>query len=131
MRKKCMTEEEFITVLSNEWKPINLKNGERPKWMKNIPKEKICAVFASGSYEQKNPENDGNSTEQNQIGGIDVYRYAEEKDGVILNKDWYRVIQNPDDTALLLVLGPFQDKEHWINNIPDRLKHAKVLKKEN
>ena len=31
----------------------------------------------------------------------------------------------------VLVLGPFQDKEHWINNIPDRLKHAKVLKKEN
>ena len=47
-----------------------------------------------------------------------------------LNKDVYAVFVNTNDDLMLLVLGPMdkkQDKEHWTNEIPERLDGVDVL----
>jgi hypothetical protein len=61
------------------------------------------------------------------VGGIDVYRHAPD-DPKPLNKDWYAVIDLPEDREHLLVDGPQRDHEHWIDRVPPRLAPKKILK---
>ena len=44
-----------------------------------------------------------------------------------LNKDWYAVVAVPEKDAMYLISGPFRDDEHWLDEIPERLKGAEVL----
>jgi hypothetical protein len=60
------------------------------------------------------------------IGGIDVYRNSPD-DPVALNKDWYAVVTIADTDSMLLVRGPVHDSEHWLNEIPERLKGASIV----
>jgi hypothetical protein len=55
-----------------------------------------------------------------------VYRLAPD-DPVELNKDWYAVLIDPDDDTMLLIDGPIRDEEHWIDELPQRLKGIEVL----
>ena len=121
-----MTREEFGKILAKDWTPIEIKNGDVPKFLLNIPEAKVITMFGSGSLASKNPCNDFNR-DQGQIGGIDVYRVAEEEDGVKINKDWYAVFEDPDDSDVLYIIGPEKDEEHWIDEIPDRLKSKVIL----
>jgi hypothetical protein len=59
-------------------------------------------------------------------GGIDVYRNSRD-DPVELNKDWYAVVAIPGTDTMFLVEGPFKDDEHWLNEIPKRLRGAEIL----
>lgn len=130
MRIKKMSEQEFNGIMKRNWIPVKIEKDAQPDWMKNIPDEKVVAIYGSGSLSEENPEADGNITMPTQVGGIDVYRYAEEKDGVSINKDWYRVFIDPNDDSQLLIQGPINDDEHWIDAIPERLKYCEVVKKE-
>jgi len=60
-----------------------------------------------------------------QIGGIDVYRGSTD-DPVALNKDWYAVLRNADAGAFL-VEGPIRDREHWLDDLPERLRGIEVI----
>lgn len=129
-RLKKMAKKEFEKILKKEWNPQQIDDTTLPSWIKNIPREKLFAAFGSGSLDKPNPEIDNNKTIKNQVGGMDIYRYAEKKDGVELNKDWYRFLLDPNDADLLIVVGPIKDKEHWIDDIPSRLQFANVIKLE-
>ena len=64
-----------------------------------------------------------------QVGGIEVYRNSPD-DPVRYNKDAYVILNDLpqlDDSSILRVLGPQEessDPEHWLDEIPDRLKGA-------
>jgi hypothetical protein len=121
-----MTKDEFSLVLAKNWAPIEIKNEAVPKFLSNIPKVKVISMFGSGSLSSHNPCDDCNK-DRGQIGGIDVYRVAETEDGVKINKDWYAIFEDPNDSNTLYVIGPERDQEHWINDIPDRLKPKTML----
>ena len=129
-KNKNITKQEFNKIQNKNWAPVILEDNDIPSILSGIPKEKLCLIVGSGSAATKNPEADGNLTLPNQVGGIDVYRYAEEKDDAELNKDWYRIVENPDNPDSLYLIGPIRDHEHWIDDIPERLVVAKVFKKE-
>jgi hypothetical protein len=118
-----MTRNEFDAMLNTGWHPREMGSSNRPAFLRNIPGGKLVAVFGSGSASTRNPVADGNP-DHGQIGGIDVYRVAEATDGVAMNKDWHMVLPNPDDPNSLLVVGPKQDPEHWIDLLPERLRFA-------
>lgn len=129
-RTKIMNPAEFDKILRLDWEPEVMDQAEWPSWLKGIPEEKVYAVLASGSNTNLPPERDGNVTAHGQIGGIDVYRYAEPTDGVAFNKDWYRVIRDPSDPQHLYVVGPIRDNEHYLDELPERLQHfaAKIAR---
>lgn len=124
-KAKQLTSEEFARLARNNWNPVKLDKILRPEFLNSVPDSKIIAVFGSASLETRNPDADGNAHHQS-IGGIDVYRVAEERDGVAINKDWYAVYlehdQNGDES--IYVIGPRKDAEHWIDIIPERLAFA-------
>ncbi len=128
LKKKRISLQEFQKFAPLDWKPVILENKALPNILRSIPKDKLCIVVASGSAAVTNPRADGNMTIPNQVGGIDVYRYAEESDGISLNKDWYRVIKDDTNADTLYLIGPVKDGEHWIDDIPNRLVSAKVIK---
>ena len=123
-----MTVGEFELVFARAWEPVLLGVDDRPDWMQAIPEEKLYAVIVSGDIE---PGTTGFSEADLanvtfEVGGIDVYRHAETIDGVRLNKDWYRVILDPQNPLHLIVTGPHRDSEHWIDDLPTRLRHLDV-----
>lgn len=118
--------EKFEDVMKNKWNPVKLEEGSIPFFLENIPTDILNSIYASGDsitgiayYDKITPSGDF-------IGGIDVYRNAPD-DPVNLNKDWYAVISMPKDKTRLLIKGPIKDHEHWLDDIPDRLKGVKVL----
>ena len=120
-----MKYDEFKPVLDkSNWIPYKLI-GEMPDWMKNIPKSKIHSIYASGSGVEPKEESGYN----NVIGGFDIFRYAEQKDGVNYNKDHVVVIRDiTSDNILFVVETPkAEDSRHWINDIPDELEKAEIL----
>jgi hypothetical protein len=124
-KPKSMPAEEFKVVLEGQWAPVRLEPVSWPGWLRNIPKGKVKAVIASGDVAPGIPHftEDDLANATFEIGGIDVYRYAEPKDGVKLNKDWYSVVYDPSAPDKFAVVGPIKDSEHWIDELPDRLKH--------
>ncbi len=120
-----LTREEFQALNARTWEPVKLEKASIPACLQGLPNDKVVAVFGSGSLVTPNPLADGNA-DRGQVGGIDVYRAAEETDGVSLNKDWYAIHFDPDDPNILYVVGPKQDAEHWIDTIPSRLLFAEV-----
>ena len=123
LRPKYMKEREFDEVLKKgrPWIPYKIDMDTLPDWMKNIPKEKLHSVYISGST------NAIKTDKGEEIGGIDIFRKAEE-DPVNYNKDHMIIIRDEESDDMLLVLGPFKDHEHWINEIPDRLKNAEIIR---
>jgi hypothetical protein len=124
-RLKSMAAEEFSIVLDAKGEPVVVEAGSWPGWLSNIPRHKVMAVVASGDV----APGALHFTEQDltnatfEIGGVDVYRYAERKDGVRYNKDWYSVVYDPGAPDKFAVVGPIKDSEHWIDKLPERLKH--------
>lgn len=114
-----MTGEEFERFCRPAWAPVKFDRATLPTGLKGLP-DKVIAVFGSGSLSDQNPVTDGNP-DHGQVGGLDVYREAEEQDGVEINKDWYAVHYDPATPDVFYLLGPKQDAEHWIDEIPARL----------
>jgi len=121
-----ISKEELDNITTKDWTPVKLEKKTTPKFLQGIPDGKVISMFGSSSIAQQNPLADGNP-DFGQIGGIDVYRFAEEKDGVKMNKDWYTIFSDPYNKNQFYVIGPKRDKEHWIDDIPERLKRNVIL----
>src|SRR5687768_8039099 len=112
---KSMPVDDFKVVLDAKWNAVRLEPESWPGWLRNIPPEKVKLVIASGDAAPGTPH----FTEKDlanakfEIGGIDVYRHAEPKDGVKLNKDWYSVVYDPSTPSKFAVVGPIKNSEHW------------------
>ena len=107
--------------------PVSLAGAALPEWMLGIPQDMLYSVVGSGTMFRGAAYSGGRAIPSGElIGGIDAYRLAPD-DPVELNKDWYAVIRHPDNDNMLLVDGPFQDDEHWIDELPQRLKGIEVL----
>ena len=124
-RFKQLSRNQFQEVLKLNWKPVKLTGGAIPNFLKSAPDGLIHAVYASGTVISEYLY-DKSLMLGNHIGGIEVYRNALD-DPVNFNKDVYAVFANTDNDLKLLVLGPIKDREHWINEIPDRLDGVDIL----
>jgi hypothetical protein len=114
-----MNQKEFDELISRyEWEPANIILNI-PEFLCNIPAEKLYGVYVSG--ENRNYHKKGDI-----IGGIDVIRkdIKDEARGFPFNKDHYVIIKS--ENSNLIIKGPLKDDEHWINDIPARLKNAKI-----
>jgi len=126
MRIKKMPREQFKVVLQREWIPVKLVGDALPDWAKGISEKVLHSVIASGTKTSGLPYRSATIPSGRLVGGLDVYRYAPD-DPVELNKDWYAVVVVPHQDNTLLVDGLFKDTEHWLNDIPSRLKEIEVL----
>ncbi len=126
MRIKKMPLCQFQAVMRRKWAPVQLIDDAIPRWLRSIPATVVHSVYASGSEDPGIPHSDPHVPSGSLIGGIDVYRKAPD-DPCELNKDWYAVIVIPGSDDMLLVRGPIKDAEHWLNDIPNRLKGAEIL----
>ena len=127
-RVKKMPRKEFDKIADFSWSPVKLESDAIPEWLKNIPDDVLHSVYASGTNAGGGTDYSDQSVGTGQlIGGIDVYRNAPE-DAKDLNKDWYAVVVPPDDSPWYLISGPFKPKkDHWLDEIPERLKGARVF----
>ena len=121
-----MSKKDFQKISKHKWVPLRLVGNARPNWMRNIPEDKIYSTYASGSIGDNIPYSDHLIPSGSLIGGIEIYRYAPD-DPVVLNKDNYAVVKTLNNEVDLLISGPIKDNEHWLDEIPERLKGAKVL----
>jgi hypothetical protein len=126
MKVKRMPYEQFDQVMQREWAPVQLMGTAIPGFLANIPTAILHSVYGSATSTPSVAYNDPRIPSAELLGGIDVYRYAAD-DPVELNKDWYAVVTIPNSESMLLVTGPFKDAEHWLNDIPNRLKGAEIL----
>jgi hypothetical protein len=120
--EKKLTRAEFERICRPGWVPVRLDQATIPTALGGLPAN-VLAAFASASVSDPNPLADGNP-DRGQVGGIDVYREAEEADGVEINKDWYAIHIDPETPDVFYLLGPKRDHEHWIDEIPARLAFA-------
>lgn len=119
-----MAETEFRPIMKREWRPVELTYDTLPSWMKTVPKAQRAHVYASGSFLGEFNEQYGGP----ELGGVDVFRDARNHpEQVNWNKDHYVIIRNPKNGDALLMYGPLKDHEHWINDIPSRLRAVEIL----
>lgn len=123
-----MPVDQFNEVLKRDWVPVELVGDAIPTWATGIPKEILGRIHASGtgSIVSSAAYKSASIPSGDLIGGIDIYRLAPD-DPVNFNKDWYAVVRCENDPTMLLVDGPIKDAEHWLNEIPKRLKGAEIL----
>jgi hypothetical protein len=70
----------------------------------------------------------GEQYQETVMGGLDVFRDSRNhQEGVNWNIDHYVIIRDTVNGGALLMYGPFRDHEHWINEIPKRLKNVEIL----
>jgi hypothetical protein len=124
-RFKKLSRKQFHEIQKLNWKPVKLIGNTIPDFLMSAPEGLIHSVYASGTVISEHLYNEP-LVLGNHIGGIEVYRNAPD-DPVNLNKDLYAVFANTEDDLMLLVCGPVKDKEHWIDEIPDRLNGVDVL----
>ncbi len=126
MRVKRMPQVQFQEVMKREWVPVQLTGAAIPEFLHGLPNELLHSVYASGIHYSGLANANTLIPSGVLIGGIDVYRNAPD-DPADLNKDWYRVIVMPEDDSMFLVTGPHKDQEHWLDEIPERLKGVEIL----
>ena len=124
-RFKQLSRSQFQEVLKLNWTPVKLTGSMVPDFLKSAPEGLIHSVYASGTVISEHLYGEPLKL-GNHIGGIEVYRNAPD-DPVNFNKDVYAVFVNASDDLKFLVLGLNKDKEHWINEIPDRFDGVNIL----
>ena len=125
-RIKLMPKSQFEDVMKRSWRPVQLTGDAIPELLDSIPEERIQSIVASGTL-PPGIEYSGDAVPSGEIiGGIDVYRYAPD-DQVELNKDWYAIVTVSGEDTMLLVSGPHRDDDHWLDEIPERLRGAEIL----
>ena len=123
-RFKEMSEEEAEEILKRKWVRVRLEGESVPKALRRVPD--CHAAYASGSslpldYFSRRIHSG------ELLMGLDVFREAED-DPVRFNKDHYIAIRHPRDDSMLLTEGPFNDDEHWIDEIPEHYEGVEVLR---
>jgi hypothetical protein len=128
MKRKFITQEEYETIISNNWTPIILEKEQRPSAINGLPEDITLCCIGSGSAETSNPHDDNSLYIENQIGGLDVCRYGE--DGVLIDKEWYRIIDDPDAPDLpegyrYILIGPINiEEDHHLFEVPKKYDDA-------
>lgn len=120
-RPKKMTSEEFGPIAEMRWVPVTLLGEGQPSWMRGIPDEIVQLVLASGTYIDPRIVQAQGVTISGVVGGLDIYRFDQDdvEKGVPINKDHYLIVIDPATQDALLVLGPYEDHEHWLSQLPD------------
>jgi len=130
MKLKQMALQEFDEVRKRNWAPVQLVEDAIPKWARGIPEDVLHEVYASGVQNIPSaPEYSSTLIPSGRmIGGIDIYRHAPD-DPVKFNKDWYAVVEDPEDPTTLLVDGPIEipASEHWVNEVPKPMHGVEIL----
>lgn len=126
-RFKFMPVSEFEGVWKQTWTPLKLLGNKQPAWTQGIPEEKVAHIYASGCPLPSDLPPGIPIPSGDLIGGIDIYRHAEPKDGVKFNKDWYAIIRRSNSPQMLLVAGPYKDHEHWCDKLATRLQNVEIL----
>ena len=124
MRIKKLRRVDFKPVMDCDWEPVRLTDESLPDFCRAIPRETAYMFLASGQHSADEIYRRG-SVAGRRVGGFDVYRYSPD-DPCALNKDWYAVV-DPDDGDFLWVDGPQKDREHWLNEIPERYDGVRIL----
>lgn len=128
LRPKTISKQEFQSIMKRNWVPVELTFDALPGWMKGIPESQRAYVYASGSSIGVADPKQATAI----VGGVDVFRDGKgHGDPVNWNKDHYIIVKDPNNDEYLLTYGPLKDSEHWIDDIPKRLKGAEVLIYEN
>ena len=124
-RFKRMNLSEFRPVMEKGWTPVQISSENIPQFLQRLSQEKIHSIYASGTFSpQWTSLPSGYTTMSSGLhaGGMEVYRFAPD-DPVELNKDGYAIFFVPSESFLLVAdLEKDGDREHWIDDIPDRLK---------
>lgn len=129
-KPKPLRVSDFSFVFDKNWTPVKLDDKTTPPLLRGIPPDKVYGIYASGQA----PENPELLTaarvrvEFITVGGIDVFRRAEARDGVRFNKDHYEVVVDPGDHQHLGIVGPLKDDDHWSDDLPPHLRHFEVEK---
>jgi hypothetical protein len=128
MKLKETSIQEIKEILQFMWIPVQVPQSKWPIWMRSIPEYIINSVYASGCLSLPLEFNYKSDQVYSValVGGFDIYRNSPD-DPVELNKDWYALLQHSDYQCVILVDGPFKDEEHWLNEVPNRLKNAPIL----
>ena len=100
---------------------LEVENDSLPECVKRFPLNKVSFIATSGSVSPQRTEHG------NEGAGIDIFRIAEEKDGVRYNKDHFPIVEDTK-TGEKVLLGPIPDNEHWIDEIPDRFDDLDVVR---
>jgi len=125
MRTKKVPREPFDELGSVYSEPVQFTPETIPACLSRIPPDILCSVYGSVSPSQATPYYDCDNRIGDLIGGVDVYRYSPD-DPVPLNRDWYPLVQLDDDSCCYLLDGPKKPPDHWLEEIPGRLKGARI-----
>lgn len=125
-----MTLSEFSKIMEKDWRPVRVTPENIPLFLKRLSQEKIHSIYASGTFSPQWTSLPNGYTPISSglhAGGMEVYRFAPD-DPLKLNKDGYAIFFVPSESFLLVAdLEKYNDKEHWIDDIPDRLKGVDSL----
>jgi hypothetical protein len=125
MRIKKVPKEIFDEIASLRWEPVQFTPETMPACLSGIPSNVLCCAYGSISPSQATPYPDCGVPIGDLIGGVDVYRYSPD-DPVPLNRDWYALVKPYDDSRCYLLDGPRKPHNHWLEEIPGTLRHARI-----
>jgi len=119
-RPKPIDAQVFYELGEASWVLRRLTGQAIPIWLRRFE-----LVWARGDCGQPRIEVCEDKQFKVVVGGIDVLRPDPDdlRFGVAYNKDHYVVTSGNQ----LLAHGPFRDGEHWLRDIPQRLKDAQTL----
>lgn len=113
-RNTISIEEHEKVIEHGDWVRVQLQ--DMPECFRNIPEEKVEAVFASGS--QLYPSSEGSP-----VCGMDVIRidHKDEDQGGLHNIDHYDgyLSRSSDGTPCIVLTKRIRRDDHWCKEIPE------------
>ena len=68
-RVKKISKDQFREIQARKWQPVSLVGAAIPDFLKNIPKERVYSIVASGTYLPEISYSDNTIPSGNLIGG--------------------------------------------------------------
>jgi len=124
-RIKTVTRAQLQDLISCDWEPVQFTLNSIPACLSGIPPDVFYAAYGSISPSQATPYSSPAIPGGQLIGGIDVIRHSPD-DPVLLNKDWYALVEPDGDSRMYLLDGPKNPHDHWLDDLPARLKNARL-----
>jgi len=125
MSIKEVPREVFDEIASPQCEPVQFTPETMPACFSGLPSDVLCCAYGSVSPEQAIPYFNRGAPIGDLIGGVDIYRHSPD-DPVPLNRDWYALVKPYDDSRCYLLDGPKRPHDHWLEQIPGRLKGARI-----
>lgn len=124
-RLKTVFKAQLRDLISCDWEPVQFTPDSMPACLSGIPADVFYTAYGSISPSQAAPYSSPAIPGGQLIGGIDVYRHSPD-DPVLLNKDWYALVEPDDNSRVYLLDGPKKPHDHWLDHLPDRLENARL-----